>query len=1090
MSLLNKQASPAAIAVNNAGNGHGEMAGDDPLLENLESNTKYGGENEAGNILKYLRSLGWKRPGRAGTSVTDRQSPNGQDEIWVDYDGWRHVSRVTGQWEVLGEGKSLSQLKAHLAGRKLAMRPDYGSGYTAMMNNANEAEEEFSKEAERTILPESTTPQSNAYGYDPRMSETMKPIAENPREEENIKPTKISPYIHGNPNPSSRQAPKSAPAWVTGSDKTAYEATDDDLPSNFFPEGAQPEKEKREETAKADSLLRRKKHDEAFMQDLRERGFGSKGMKHYPHQEPSDDDMDMKTAERTIMPEQPRPAGPSAYSYDPNMSETVKPIAENPHEEENIRPTKISPYIHENPNPSQREAPKSAPAWVTGSKESKGVSAGCNIVVETPIKTASDAEMYVSSVEFSPKNATLVEKFSFTADPMRAMVFHRLTANEVASQISSPAFGARAHVIAAVKYEDMFKALLGILPALREPIQREIAWAKKVLEKQDRITWYLRWYRLALATDVLNSGDRWGTMAPSATTASKTADTLPLQPQQQAPHIPPPQKQKPALGPKEQLEKLIEQYKKEFAAKSGGRPPAMISLSDFPAMKRALEHFLSLPVPEIQNKVFTVESYSDIYNAFSVAEQEWKEQAKALLKPKTEDKVWMQFPNGWAWFWLPRAYCSEEQRAMGHCGNSPMEGAANVSILSLREPKQAGAETLWYPHLTFILHGPGDRGSLGEMKGRGNDKPVAKYHPYIIALLKDPRIYGIVGGGYKPENNFALSDLTPEQRQEVAAANPAVGLSISDYNKKYGLDEKLATKIVVLIDLPPGTQYVPQYGFVLRQWANRDDLIKDKGNGEAEMALEFIETGKTNKISPPDGGEMADLLDDADEQIVNNVGLALQYAYAPEINEWEQDFDPRDKKSVQRLIKDVYDLKVAPPVQPSGKLQLRKKDEYAEKAPRQEPNYRMPVINELYMAYMNGGPDRDDIEDMLREAVDEALSDMRDSVPEYDGKGGILQVLEPETAIQLAIAAESGTPHPSYTMRNEPFEPPRIEMPYQWDNWSAENAVGVLDHFFGQPPKRPETEKQQNLPYKGKGIKVTKLLKNPLFKSANAQLRR
>src|SRR6266851_947531 len=89
------------------------------------------------------------------------------------------------------------------------------------------------------------------------------------------------------------------------------------------------------------------------------------------------------------------------------------------------------------------------------------------------------------------------------------------------------------------------------------------------------------------------------------------------------------------------------------------------------------------------------------------------------------------------------------------CGNVPSERPGD-RILSLRRKVQRGDMVRWYPIATFIL----DRdGQLGEMKGRGNDKPAPKYHFYIVALLRHHMINGIKGGGYMPENNFAMEDL-------------------------------------------------------------------------------------------------------------------------------------------------------------------------------------------------------------------------------------------------------------------------------------------------------------------------------------------
>ena len=71
--------------------------------------------------------------------------------------------------------------------------------------------------------------------------------------------------------------------------------------------------------------------------------------------------------------------------------------------------------------------------------------------------------------------------------------------------------------------------------------------------------------------------------------------------------------------------------------------------------------------------------------------------------------------------------------------------------------------------MTFILQGDG---SLGEMKGRSNNKPKEDYHPYILSLLKakvggEYLVKNIRGGGYAPENNFDLEDLSDENLETL-----------------------------------------------------------------------------------------------------------------------------------------------------------------------------------------------------------------------------------------------------------------------------------------------------------------------------------
>jgi arsenate reductase-like glutaredoxin family protein len=130
------------------------------------------------------------------------------------------------------------------------------------------------------------------------------------------------------------------------------------------------------------------------------------------------------------------------------------------------------------------------------------------------------------------------------------------------------------------------------------------------------------------------------------------------------------------------------------------------------------------------------------------------------VKPKGEKIV--DLGDGWGWYDLGVSSCEEEGDSMGHCGNSG--GSENDRIL----------------HLTFIS----DNKVLGEMKGRSNQKPNAKYHHAILKLLESDHVHSIAGGGYLPENNFELSDLKdnpkmPGKYEELMNNKPIFG--ISDY---------------------------------------------------------------------------------------------------------------------------------------------------------------------------------------------------------------------------------------------------------------------------------------------------------------------
>ncbi len=146
---------------------------------------------------------------------------------------------------------------------------------------------------------------------------------------------------------------------------------------------------------------------------------------------------------------------------------------------------------------------------------------------------------------------------------------------------------------------------------------------------------------------------------------------------------------------------------------------------------------------------------------FKEMEDDWKEtqDTRNILRytKQREPKLIMQFPDKFAWFNLKNPTCDvDEAKAMGHCGNRAA-GKSGETILSLRQlVHEVNGETHWYPVLTFILD---EDGYLGRDEGQNNDKPVPRYHPYIIALLRSDIIKGIKGGGYMPSHNFHLSDL-------------------------------------------------------------------------------------------------------------------------------------------------------------------------------------------------------------------------------------------------------------------------------------------------------------------------------------------
>jgi hypothetical protein len=159
------------------------------------------------------------------------------------------------------------------------------------------------------------------------------------------------------------------------------------------------------------------------------------------------------------------------------------------------------------------------------------------------------------------------------------------------------------------------------------------------------------------------------------------------------------------------------------------------------------------------------EPYNEIYNEINAAAAAFKE-SKQLM----QGKVVMSFDDAanTTWNWIDARYCDAESAHMGHCGNraNPKPGDSLLSLRQLRGATRA-------PHLTFIYNK--DSKTLGEMKGKANEKPNAKYHEFIVQLLikmPDPiNINYLKGSGYASDRNFTLNDLNEKLFKQLAQHN-------------------------------------------------------------------------------------------------------------------------------------------------------------------------------------------------------------------------------------------------------------------------------------------------------------------------------
>lgn len=363
----------------------------------------------------------------------------------------------------------------------------------------------------------------------------------------------------------------------------------------------------------------------------------------------------------------------------------------------------------------------------------------------------------------------------------------------------------------AVNYDEMFNDVKKFCAALEvnDPspfIKTAIATARKTLKKNDRVVWFLRLYKLQLTHDVTDKALK--------------------------------------MGKTEEANALRQRVYGDYARKAKSDINQVAREASWLDVQRLIpkfEHFLSLPIPAIQNKVFTFEGPETILEQFHEIEDEWKaEQDDAFQEDDPGVEPIIEFKNGFAWYNLNKAYCRKEAGAMGHCGNAPRQHSSDT-ILSLRKAQQRGDVTLTTPFLTFILD---DNGYLGEMKGRANEKPQARYHPYIIELLKNPIVQGIKGGGYMPENNFSMDDLDHDVAEQLIEMKPELG-GLRYVVKKYGLEDK---RSISLLNEKCRANNVSYYGFsddhkqvILEKWGDLSQFLRDVDDTMVLKMLNYLD---------------------------------------------------------------------------------------------------------------------------------------------------------------------------------------------------------------------------------------------------------
>lgn len=357
------------------------------------------------------------------------------------------------------------------------------------------------------------------------------------------------------------------------------------------------------------------------------------------------------------------------------------------------------------------------------------------------------------------------------------------------------------------QYEQMFQ---GVIQAYQlvdtnegyaDMIAQRINSYRILYKRNDRVVWALRWFRMYLVNAIAMTGK---------TGNDKVADP--------------------------RVEKFVAKQLKGMMSQTGASQAGIESEADYFMTGRfdvSMNHLMTMTdrIPALDQVIFGTEGPTQIKTKLEAIETEWKDNQSRLLDPTEESyenaEKMIDFGDGFAWWNLGVDGCSEEGTAMGHCGNSGW-GKDDDTVLSLRKRQTFNDETHDVPYLTFILR---DDGYLGEMKGRGNEKPAKRYHPYIIALLRHDAVAGLKGGGHASQNNFSLNDLERDVKEELLAEKPELLPAIMKLENSRMSEELLniAVDEASKIDFPGihGTYDLSKSEVALYKWSDAEDFLSD-----------------------------------------------------------------------------------------------------------------------------------------------------------------------------------------------------------------------------------------------------------------------
>lgn len=462
--------------------------------------------------------------------------------------------------------------------------------------------------------------------------------------------------------------------------------------------------------------------------------------------------------------------------------------------------------------------------------------------------------------------------------------------------------------------------------------------------------------------------------------------------------------------------------------------------------KRAIGHFLVVGIHDINKMVFGWKMPDDLIDEMQNIEHDWKENQSRMINPDEYNdlEVIIDFGDGYAWYNLNVDGCSIEGSAMGHCGNAGW-GNSDDTVFSLRKTIEQDGKMYHIPYLTFILKA---NGHLSEMKGRGNDKPTKKYHPYIKALLMDDIIEGIDGGGYLPENNFSMDDLPSEEAEEMKEKKPELRGFWDEYVKQ-GITTFTIDKL--------------------------DEKMNDMNMGSADysvddkyIGLSYEEVKKTSvPVTVYEWSDFETFLTSIDDSVV----LELLNYYKGESAYGEVDIDIPDSFDMETFYKKVL-AEIRPYYRERIFKHLEIEDDGSARS-LQSAVWKMMRDRPRYVEYMDQAlEDNVDLDDSSKQKIKERIQEyINDNTWDFAASQAFVQIdgTDFDKPVRLFVdfndlvlytessaEGEDDYSYDLYNMRNEyggsdwsNMEMERMEERRNEDEWIVDRPKKEGKHYYG-----------------------------------------